>query len=231
MKRVALIVLIVFSTIDLFAQFDKGDIIISADGNYIKTDTENGVTTNQNSTKGQYLNLGTSIGTFITNKLIVGVGLDCNRGNETRTSLLYFNDFTQEEMMTVKSNVILPGLFLGYYQRIVDKLYFSSMLRFSYGKVKSEYSTIYAGMSSPMESTEYLNTFKSYSRGSARSSESDYFGTEVCPELTYFISSKLGLCIGLGAVKYSMTDWKTENSNWLVNFNPNYWKLGIKIKI
>lgn len=131
MKREALIVLIIFSTLDLFAQFNKGDFIISADGNYIKTNIENGVTTNQNYTKGEYLNLGTSIGTFITNKLIVGVGLDYNWGKEARSNSLYFNNFVQREIMIIKSNVILPNLYLGYYQRIIDKLYFSSTLRFS----------------------------------------------------------------------------------------------------
>jgi len=225
MKRKALIVLIVFSTLDLFAQFDKGDIIISADGNYMKTNIENGVTTNQNLTKGQYLNLGTSIGAFITNKLIVGVGVGYNWGEEIRSNLLNFNDFMQAEIMDVKSNVILPNLYLGYYQRIIDKLYFSTTLRFSYGNVKYEYTTAYAGMSTD------LNSFNTYLRGSAVNSQSDYFGTEVCPELTYFVSTKFGLCLGLGGVKYSMTDWKTDNSNWTVNFNPNYWNLGIKIKI
>ena len=231
MKRKVLIILIVLSTLDLFAQFDKGDIIISADGNYLKTNIENGVTTNQNYTKGQYLNLGTSIGTFITNKLILGVELDYNWGKETRNNSLNFNDFIQEEIMTVKSNIILPSIYLGYSQRIVDKLYFSSTLRFGYGKVESEYTTTYGGMSIPDLNSSISNSSNSYLRGSVGTSESDYFGTEICPELTYFVSTKLGLCLELGGIKYSMTDWKTENSNWTVNFNPNYWKLGIKIKI
>jgi hypothetical protein len=133
--------------------------------------------------------------------------------------------------MTVKSNIILPSIYLGYSQRIVDKLYFSSTLRFSYGKVESEYTTTYGGMSIPDLNSSISNSSNSYLRGSGGTSESDYFGTEICPELTYFVSTKLGLCLELGGIKYSMTDWKTENSNWTVNFNPNYWKLGIKIKI
>ena len=231
MKRKALIVLIIFSTFNLFAQFGKGDFIISADGNYIKSNNGNGVTTNQDLTKGKYLNLGASIGTFITNKLIVGIGLDYNWGKETRTNLLNFNYFIQEEIMNVKSNVILPNLYLGHYQRIVDRLYFSTTLRFSYGNLKSEYTTTYAGMSSPYFSSGITVSPNNYITSSGRTSESDIFGTEVCPELTYLVSTKLGLCLGLGGVKYSMIDWETDNSNLTVNFNPNYWKLGIKIKI
>ena len=86
-------------------------------------------------------------------------------------------------------------------------------------------------MSIPNLNSGITNNSNDYSRGSGGTSESDYFGTEVCPELTYFVSTKFGFCLGLGGIKYSMTDWKTGNSNWTVNFNPNYWKLGIKIKI
>jgi len=231
MKRKALIVLIVFSTLDLFAQLDKGSIIFSADGNYLKTNIENGVSTNLNYTNGQYLNLGTSVGTFITNKLIVGMGLDYNWGKEIRTNSLYFNNFRQEELMTVKSNVILPNLYLGYYKRIADKLYFSSILRFSCGNVRSEYTTTYVGVSIPNASSVISDISDNYSRSSKVTSGSDYFGTEVCPELTYFVSKELGFCLGFGGVKYSMINWKPDNSNWTVNFNPNYWKLGIKIKL
>jgi hypothetical protein len=231
MKRKILIVLITCSTLNLFAQFDKGDFIISAVGNYMKVNNEYGVTTNQNFIKGQYLNLGTSIGTCISNKLIVGVGLDYNWVKETRNGSLIFNDFIQQEEMISKSFVSLPNLYLSYYQRIVDKLYFSSTLRFSCGKVRSLYTTTYVGMSIPDLSSNVSYSSNSYLRGSARTFESDYLGTEVCPELTYFVSKELGLYLELGGVKYSMTDWKMDNSNWTVNFNPNYWKLGIKIKI
>ena len=233
MKRNALIILIVFSTLDVFAQLSQRDIVISADGNYTQTNFENGVTTNRDNTKGKYLHLGTSIGTFITDKLIIGVGLDYNWSNEKRMNSLDFDNFMQVGQMEIKSHVILPTVFIGYYQRIIDRLYFNGTLRFSYGKVISETQSVWAGMTIPdfSSGTTQGVVTENYTRFSLDDSQSDYYSTEVCPELTYFVSPKVGLCLGLGGVKYSMTDFKTENSNWSVNFNPSYWNLGVKIKI
>jgi len=233
MKRNALIILIVFSTLDVFSQLNKGDILISAEGNYTRTNFENGVTTNRDYTIGKYLHLGTSIGTFITDKLIIGVGLDYNWSNEKRMNSLDFDNFMQVGQMEIKSHVILPTVFIGYYQRIIDRLYFNGTIRFSYGKVKSETQSVWAGMTNPdfTSGTTQSAVGVNYTRFSLDTAESDYYSTEVCPELTYFVSPKVGLSLGLGGVKYSMTDGKVENSNWSVNFNPAYWNLGVKIKI
>ncbi len=222
MKKNVLIVLIVFSTMDLFGQISKGDIIISFDGNYMKTNTENGVTTNLLSAKGQYLSIGSSFGYFFSNQFIIGIGLNYDWGKETRFNKLYFNNFLQEEEMNIKSNVFLPNIYLGYYFPITSKLYFNTDLKFSYGTIHSDTKTTYAGAGP---------SFDSYIRSSAKESKSDYFSSQICPELTYFISTKLSLYLRLGGIEYSLIDWKKENSGWAVNFNPSYWKFGIKVKI
>lgn len=222
MKKNVLIVLIVFSTFDLFGQISKGDIIISFDGNYMKTNSENGVTTNMINTNVQYLSIGSSLGYFFSNQFLMGIGLDYNWGKETRFNEIYFNNFLQQEEMDIKSRVLLPNIYLGFYFPIISKLYFNTNLNFNYGIVKSDYKTFYAGAGP---------SFNSYSKSSAKESKSDYFSSRICPELTYFISSKISLCLGLGGIKYSLIDWKNENSNWTVNFNPSYWEFGIKIKI
>lgn len=228
MKKSVIIVLIVFSTMDLFGQINKGDIIISFDGNYMNTKTENGVTTNLSSTKGQYLSIGSSFGYFFSNQFIMGIGLNYDWGKETRANKLYFNNFVQEEVMDITSNVILPNIYLGYYFPITSKLSFNTNLKLSYGVIKSDYSTLYAGAGSFITDS-VINTNSNYFRGSEKQSKTDYFSTQICPELTYFISSKFSICLGLGGLEYSLIDWKKEK--WIVNFNPSYWKFGIKFKI
>ena len=59
-------------------------------------------------------------------------------------------------------------------------------------------------------------------------SNPDLFSVEILPELTYFISSKIGLFLGLGGIGYSIVDWESDKSGWLVNFNPTYWEFGLQ---
>jgi len=231
MKTNLLILFIAFSSFNSFAQFSKNDIIIQINGNYMKTKTEYGVTTNQSNTNGQYLNAGISAGSFMTNRFFIGIGVDYSQSKETRYNMLNFNDFIQAEEMNTKTYAFFPSVFLGYYYPLFDKLYFITNLKFSFGKIKSDYTSTYAGAKSPSYSDSLMITEPGYMRESKNESESDYFSTQLCPELSYFISTNFGLSLGLGGIEYSMIDWKTENSNWAVNFNPVYWKLGVKFKI
>jgi hypothetical protein len=234
MKKNVLIVLILLTTLNLFSQIEKGKIIVSIDGNYLETSTENGVTSNQNVSQIKNLNLGTSFGYFITDRFVLGVGLDYYWNKESRTTELMINKFFQAEVMNIKSKAFLPNIYLGYYYPIINKLYVNANLKFSYSTIKSEYNTLIAGSVYYPSDTVITLTDRyssTYVNGTEGNSEVDLFSAEILPELTYFISSKFGLCLGLGGIKYSMIDWKTENSNWTINFDPAYWRFGIKIKI
>lgn len=232
MKRKIMIVLVVFSTIGLYAQFEKGSIFISLDGNYIKSGTESGVTTNLNQTNGEYLNVGTSIGKFISPNIMIELGLDYQKGNETRLNKLDFNEFVQQEVMTTKSKIILPNLYVGYYKQLVNRLYFNTTLKISVGTIESDYSTNYAGLPYlKVPTSTSTSTSGSYARYSSKSEEADYLGVEISPGLTYFVSKRVGFTLNLGGIGYSMMDGKTESASWIVNFNPNYWKFGVKVKI
>jgi len=232
MKKNLLLVLIIFSALNLFSQIEKGSICIGLDGNFMKVNTQNGVTTNQNYTKGQYLNIGLSAGYFITPGLVAGIGLDGNWNKETRYNSMYFNNFIQQEEMEIKSNVVLPNVYLGYYYQIVNKLYVSTTLKFSYGNIKTEYSTFYAG-GGPILESAWTNPSNStpYARGTSNSSEIKYFSAALSPEVSYFISSKLSICLNLGGITYAMNEWKTDNSNVILSLKPDYWRFGVKIRV
>lgn len=234
MKKNLLIILIAFSTLDLFSQIDKGNVIFSVDGNYMKTTTENGVKSNQNVAQIKNLNIGTSVGYFITDRFIAGFGLDYYWNNESRTNELMINKFFQAEFMNMKSNVFLPNIYLGYYYPIINKLYINTNLKLRYGKLKSDYNTIIVGGVHYRTDSLLVTTDPSdlnYAKEYEGNSEVDFFSVKLFPELTYFMTSNLSLCLGLGGIEYSFSDWKTDNSNLMLNFNPVYWRLGIKIKI
>jgi hypothetical protein len=231
MKKNIILILILFYSLDSFGQIAKNDVIISMDGNYMKINTESGVITNSSSTKGQYLDLGTSMGLFLSDHFIMGIGLNYEWGKETRMNkMIYSRNILQIEEFKIKSKILLPGIFFGYYFPIVGKFYFNASLALNCGKINSEHESVYA------QRTTYFSTDSSYvylgddplNGGLSKSSSTYYFSTQICPELSYFLSSKFGLSLSLGGIEYSLTDWKFENSACAVNFNPAYWKLGIK---
>jgi hypothetical protein len=226
-----LFLLIVFSTNDLIGQISTGNVVIKLDGNYIKSEDENGVITNYTNTKGQFLNAGTSIGYFFTDKFLLGAGLDFVWDKETRQNLLFINNFHQEEEMKMTSKAFLPNIYLEFYYPIINKLYFNTNLKIRFGKINSDYETNIFGIDVPSEIYSLTDTIPSYHFSTSNKVESDYFSSQISPELTYFVSSRFSVCLGLGGVEYSMIDGKSENSGWAVNFNPTYWSLGIKIKI
>ena len=230
MKRNALIVLIVFSTMDLFSQINRGNTIMSFDGNYMKVNSENGVTTNRHSTQGQYLNVGPSIGYFITDRFVAGVGLDYYWEKEKRSNSMFINnEYVQMENMKIKSDALLPCLFAGYYYPINDKFYFSANLKISYGNIKTEsHSLVATAKKMSVDELELIGSLPTVLTEQSANYDNDYFSTKITPELTYFVSRKLGLNLGLGGIAYSLNDWESDNSSWAINFNPNYWRLGVK---
>ncbi len=233
MKKIVLLSLFALLTSDLFSQIHTGNIVFSVDGNYVKTTTENGVTTNYNVSQIRNLSFGISAGYFLTDRFMAGIGLDYERHREARTTELMINRFLQGEIMNIKSNALLPNICFGYYQPIIDKFYINISLKLGYGKVKSEYNSVIVGKAYVVPDSLLLPHPgpDPYQMGKKENSEAGYFRARLLPELTYFIGSNVGLNLDLGGIEYSTTDLEKENSNWRVNFNPIYWRLGLKIRI
>lgn len=120
-RKLLLFAATILFAFNLFSQTEKGDIILSIDGNYSKSNTDYGVTKNQFATEGKHLDIGTSVGYFITSRLIAGIGLDYIWGKEDRANNLMIYDYYQLENTTVKSKAFLPNIYLGYYYPIINK--------------------------------------------------------------------------------------------------------------
>lgn len=232
MKREIISMIFFISTSMVFSQINKGDILISGNGNYNQSASGSGTFTNQFNVNGKYLDIGASVGYFVNEHFIVGVGLDYMWSKEYRTNSSRMNIFYQAEIMDYKSDVLLPKVFFGYYYQIADKLYISGNLKLNYGKLKSNYSTRYVGGADIIPDEPVLSeSVYFYQKSHGENSESDYFSARLLPELTYLISSGFGVNLGLGGIGYSLTNWNLNSSGWIVSFNPSYWELGFKIRI
>lgn len=223
MKKTLFLILTVLYAVNLAAQFSKGDMLISVDGNYSKTHSVSGFTTNLFNSNEKNLNLGASMGFFVNNHVLLGFGVDYSWEKATQRNMLVLDNKIQIEEMNTKTNLILPNAFVGLYYPILERLYVNTNLKLSYGVAKSEYDTFFAG--------SQLEASQAYSNGSEGDNSYDYFSTQICPEITWFATSKVGLSLGLGGIGYAITDWESNTSSWMVNLNPNVWKLGVKIRL
>ncbi|MCW0481678.1 hypothetical protein [Gaoshiqia sediminis] len=231
MKMFFVVLCMLFLTFQAYAQVQKGDLITSVEGNYRKDNRESGVYTNSTSIQRNLLDVGGMVGFAFSDRIVAGFGLDYVNNKETRTNRLFLADQLQMEEMQLKSKGFAPNLFLGYYFPVVDRLYLSSTLKVSYGKIKSDFGSIYVGREMlNSEGLTSLDPDKNYARGYSGSSDADLFGLSLNPELTWFAIEKFGIYLGLGGIEYALSDWDTDNSNWLISFSPAYWTFGIKIR-
>jgi hypothetical protein len=231
MKSYLFIVILLLTSTGLFSQIMKNDFLLSLDGNYVKTYTENGASTNQSRSQIEQLVLGPSIGIFVTDHIAVGAGLDYIWSKEKINSILCTDNITyiQREYMETTSNAFIPNVYMGYYYPVINKLFMSARLKVSYGQVKSDEVSIVAGFYN--NSGAVSEDPSSYIYSSSYNKKYDYFSANISPELTYFIGKRFGLCLGLGGVEYALPDWETGSSSWDVNFDPSNWTLGFRLDL
>jgi hypothetical protein len=233
MHKHFLLILTLLSTIQVSAQIDKNDLILSFSGNYHKSNDEVGVTTNNLFSESKQLSLGAALEYFISDKTSIGFGLEYQKMNDFRKSRLFFNESIQVEELEMDSRIFLPSIYLTHYYPIVDKLYISPVLRLGYGQLNSDLSSEYASSSNVSSSGYYPADpgagFGAF--GIESSSEDDYLIADLTPELNYFFSNGFGLSLGLGGIHYAMVNGDSDNSQWLVSFDPSYWTFGFKVKL
>jgi hypothetical protein len=227
MQKNLLSLVFLILALPLFSQVKTGDVILSLDGNYMKTYTGGGVTTNMTGSRAHNLDISLSAGYFFTERVVAGIGIDYKLEKGVRSNLVNFNNFIQAEEMDYKSYAWLPNAYVGLYFPIVNKLYVTANFKVSYGKINASYTTTYAGGGKFL----LLSPTTNYMYVSSADSKADFFSNMIYPEVLYFLGEKTSLSLGLGGIQYALTDWDTHNAEVAVNFNPVHWKLGVKMKL
>lgn len=228
MKNKTLLALLLITVCNLNAQTEKGNEIISLFGNYSKINNESGVTTNLSSSIIKNLGVGASIGFFVADNVIAGIGLNYLSNIEFRQNEIFIEDLIHLEAMDISANMFMPEVYAGYYLKLEKKLYLSNILKTSFGTANASYTSnsVEANAYTP---SGYLDiSTLAYNRTITSESKYDYFSVSLSPELNYFVTSRFALSLSLGGIEYSLTNWQKASSNWLVSFHPNYWKAGFK---
>lgn len=232
MKKQILTLLLLLMSVKFYSQVEKGNIIIRLDGNYNKTLSEHGVTTNSYANKSKIMNVGPSIGIAISNNFEAGIVLDYFRSFEERYhSVLTMNKHAQVEKLQRKQYAFMPGIYLGYYRNITEKISFNTNFNMRYGNLHSEMVSQWAGI-------DYISWSiivpgpgdGSISVYSESEQKFEYASASLLPEISYYITPAFGLSLGLGGVEYALVDWESDNSTFVIDFHPRNWRLGLRMK-
>ena len=227
-----LIIAFVFSA-NTFSQIEKGNILISLDGNYQKTGSSIGGLTNSISSSGPTLLLGVSAGVMCSDNWCIGLGLAYGRNKTSSVNILSYDmQHLQIESSEIKENIYMPNISVSYYfYKLLGKLYLNTTFGFSAGFAKQEGDYFIVSSTNGYGYGGYGNGYGRENLTNAWTSDMEFGNFTLYPELVYMLSNRIGLHLGLGGVSCIMPNWETKNSIWLVNFNPQYWQLGIKFKI
>ncbi len=234
MKRLLISLFLIVPLIG-HSQIEKGTVLINLEGSYQKMMQDFGVTTNYFASQVKGGSISPSIGYFISDHFIIGAGVEYSWGNEERMNniTLHNTDETriQIEGMDIKSNLIMPKLYLGYYQQVVNRLYLATIFQLGYGKINTEYTTSIASMTSIPTDIVFGYTLPNSLKSIDMDAGYDYFASSISPELSYFISKSFSFSIKLGGMNYEINDWDNDLSSFKVDFNPNNWVFGFKLVI
>ncbi len=236
MKRNSLLVLMLFLSSFLFAQIEKGDVLISLNGNYSKSASSGGFVKYTMSNENKTLNLGSMVGYMISERFMLGVGLNYNWEKDINAyRFAFLNESIQAERTEIESNVIMPTLYCGYYVKVAKNLYFNAKFELNYGKLKSDYYSVYASKEQVFEPS--IDNLADYIIGNpdvevyTGSEKVEYFKAKISPEIMYFLNTNMFLNISMGGFEYEILDWRGDYSNWHINFNPQNWKFGFGFKL
>jgi hypothetical protein len=239
MKLTIILFAFLFTTFLLHSQIKRGDNIISLNGMYTKNTTQDGVIGNSMTANNHHLNLGASYTNYITNHLLLGFGMDYISQKDIRSSQLILNDghdmnsqIIRYEILNLKSTAPLPFLLVGYNIYVANKLNFSANLKINYGLLSTNttdqtmYQQFPVSNFQPISTSMFGTTY-----GSVSKEKNDFVAATIIPEMTYFFTNQIGLSVALGGIQYSITDWKTNKSDFWINLSPSTWLVGIKYKL
>lgn len=228
MSKIIALLIVLAASISVSSQISKGDYSILVNGNYSKGSNSSGVSTNSFLTTGENVNASVSVEKYRSRNSYMGIGVDFHWGNDNVFNSLSSKNFTQFEKMNVKAFSVIPNLIYGYYLPIADDLFFNVSARVGYGIIGNDFNSDYKNYQHSNGGTlsQILTPTENLTWGT-----NDYyqdFALSLSPEINYFLTDNLGLCLHLGGIGYSILDWNKDLTSLNVNFNPNNWRLGIR---
>ena len=245
MKKIySLIILLAVFYSCASAQFKKGSIYIDGTVNYNKGDLKFG--NNNFSTNSGVFTISPGIGYFLTNNLVIGVGLDFqsykSNSSLTRTDSTFNADKSLSSSRSVNTTTavkwsqMLPSIFVKYFVPVSSKLGFYVNARYSRGLLKDK-SLITQNVSTDTLGVKTTSSNSIVSKKPSIQSSN----LNISAGMHYLVTDKFGLDVNFGGLNYSSTPvihtynditfspelvWGTQKATNF-NINPRAWSLGV----
>lgn len=218
-----------------FSQLEYKKIVFDLNGGFSKTFNESGVYGNSLSSEIIASNVRFTVGYALNNSIIAGIGFNYMHKDEERINILLLSKTLNYNKTQINSNAVMPVIYLGYYKQIYERLYFSTILNFEIGNIKSDEewtSIIRTNVNSSGQEWSYIDS-TNISAGSF-SVLNKPFSTEtligsISPAFTYYLTSHIGLNLRFGGMEYILPEMDTELAQWNFNFDPTNWKFGLQL--
>ncbi|GHT42266.1 hypothetical protein AGMMS49965_13430 [Bacteroidia bacterium] len=202
---------------------------------YADQATSSGASINAAALQSSSWNAGLTLGAAINKNWELGVGVEYQH-QKMNTLLQLYLPINDEQIAVAiqqtETKISLPlfSLYSAYYIHLSNRLYLTPRLDVRYGQAKEESTEFIATSTSFRKDGGYLMPdYGGYYtlRETSSTSKYKFFAMQLSPELRYFLSNNIGVSLGLGGVQLSLVDWEWDSKQWLANFNPAYWKLGL----
>jgi hypothetical protein len=213
------------------AQFHEGNVLLSVSGNYQKSGVSTKVEDDMTNSGTKTLNIGLSAGWILKHNFIAGAGLSYIHLNASAVVASTQTDGVTTSrivsLANIKEHAYVPSVYGKYFGLLTPNLMAAVSFRGSYGltgvdrNVTSSSQSYIADVNSPGGITSVTsvldNTF------------TNYFAADVQPELSYLLTSRLGITLALGGIYY--VKHKRQDATWCISFDPSVWTLGFIVRL
>ena len=205
-----------------YAQKDSSSVIIRFNGGYADTGSSNGVASlGSTASNSRDWNVGLTVGLPVGKRWEVGLGFEYWKQRTIAESTIYFpNQSLHMQFTETDVNLIIGKAYAAGRWKLFSQLYFNPMLLVGIGKAKGTQS--YQTAFSPNMQINYLV------EGESKISY-DYFAIRLAPAFFYYFNRHFAINLETGSFRFTTSDWKWDNKQWLANVNPAYWQLGVII--
>ena len=231
----------------LHKQINSNGFVFRLNGNYNETNTDNMLQNiNAYSAVNKTGNVSLSAG-YMRQHWLFGLSFEYSRNKTIADGVSSYKQLLFDEQQSkivmsasrersnVTSNMYGGMLYTNYYLPIYRNLYFTPGFYLGYGHIKGDYSGLAASRllivdnnSSSIYLSNATGTLNTAYEGKI---SSNYFYTQLSPELTWFFSNRFGLNLQAGGLGINVIDSDWRNASKQINFNPSFWKLGILFKL